>query len=68
MAIAVAAMAPESLEPVTDLPRGAMICLDCGVSWSGFEAGACWCCGHPGRTTSQAVVHVQKGADQCPEH
>lgn len=60
MAIAVAALAAESLDSVTDLPRGAMICSSCGVSWSGFEAAACWCCGHPGITTAQAVTDTER--------
>lgn len=61
MVTAVAAMATESLEPATDLPRGAMVCLDCGVSWSGFQAVSCWCCCQPGKTTAQAVyLHTER--------
>ena len=67
MAIAAAAMASESLEPATDLPRGAMVCLPCGVSWLRFWAGSCWCCGQPGITTIRAVAQL-RGAARAEEH
>ena len=56
MEIAVVAMAPEDSDPATGMPRGAMICPGCGVSWNGFQAAACWCCGQPGITSAAAVL------------
>jgi len=64
MEIAVAAMVPEDVEPATNLPRGAMICLPCGVSWNGFQAAACWSCGQPGITT--AVAGAQRSSEDHP--
>ena len=63
MVIAAAAMTAESLEPVTDLPRGAMVCLECGVSWNGFQAASCWCCGQSGSTSAQAVDRIKVPLD-----
>jgi hypothetical protein len=54
MAFAAPALDTESLHAVTGLPRGAMVCLPCGVSWNGFQSVDCWCCGQPGITTAAA--------------
>jgi hypothetical protein len=47
--------------PDTCLPLGHHVCLPCGVSWNGFEAGpSCWCCGQAGSTTAQAAGQAER--------
>lgn len=56
------AITPASLDDDTDLPRGAMVCLKCGVSWNRFTEGAgCWNCPAPGLTTSAAAALCARG-------
>ena len=51
---------PESIDPATDLPRGAIICLECGLSWAPFTAPDCWSCGRPGITSARAAEESQR--------
>jgi len=53
--VAAQATAPESIEPVTGLPRGAIVCVACGVSWRPFTDLNCWCCGQRGMSTAEAA-------------
>jgi hypothetical protein len=48
------ALSSEVIDVVTDLPRGARVCLRCDVSWSPMGSLACWFCGRPGVTSATA--------------
>lgn len=50
------ALDPAALDPVTGMPRGAMVCLLDGLSWNAHVAGVCcWSCGVPGVTPAEAA-------------
>ncbi len=51
-----AAILADTIEAGTCLPRGAMICPNCDVSWNGFDTTTCWSCGGPGITTAEALA------------
>jgi hypothetical protein len=46
--VAAPSMEDGGLDSRTGFPRGALVCLDCDVSWSVSSARMCWNCGSPG--------------------
>jgi hypothetical protein len=59
MMITSPATPPESIEPRTGLPRGAMVCLACAVSWNPFASLTCWHCGLRGVSTALAAATAE---------
>ena len=58
------ALSETSIDEVTDLPRGARICLHCDVSWAPIDSKTCWICGRPG--VSSAAAHAMRVPADSP--
>ena len=59
MATAARAMSAEDTDITTGLPRGAMVCITCAVSWAPLTANTCWNCGRRGVSTAQAAARIR---------